>query len=116
MDDIRSVIKKINKPEDTDAELQCTASESHLKQIECAGSEVEKPRATGNWWCQCSKCLRIQAKIECLCCHDWQFTIPLIHGMNVSGDETLCIADSQAHINIVLETSFRLSDINCKNL
>lgn len=90
------------------------------RSIELAGSEVEKPRADGNWWCQCSECLPMQAKIECLCCHDWQFTIPLIQGLNVSGNETvtaLCITDSQIHINsIVLEPSLCLPDVSCKKL
>jgi len=65
------------EPEYTDEELiemDAKRSEREKKSVETAapGDAIEnRDRTSGDWWCQCRKCIQMPTEDECFCCREW---------------------------------------------
>ena len=126
------------EPEYTDEELRemdAQRAERERASLETvpAGAAVEnRDRTTGDWWCQCRKCIQMPTGDECFCCREWDLVIPQmqeleldtsIQDLDVSGhsaprDRAICITEHQDFLPLlnrgVLETFFSFDKINWK--
>jgi len=126
------------EPEYTDEELiemDAKRSEREKKSVETAapGDAIEnRDRTSGDWWCQCRKCIQMPTEDECFCCREWDLVIPHIteleldtsfqdldvSGHSASRDRPMCITEHPDFPPFltceVLETFFSFDKINWK--
>ncbi|KAK0156600.1 hypothetical protein N1851_000032 [Merluccius polli] len=124
------------EPEYTDEELiEMDAQRAERERAAAAapaGAAAEnRERTSGDWWCQCQKCVQMLTFDECFCCREWDLVIPQIQeleldtsfqDLDVSGsaprDRAICITQHQDFPSLlnqgVLETFFSVDKIHLK--